>query len=401
MTIDRRHQPAKWPIRVKQALLRAWWPFGGRMRKRADPFKLTERIPNGGQPLAFALQQSLAVRFQPGHAVRWLLNGDVFDALEKEIVRAQSSVHVLMYIWKMGEASERIVTALVERARAGVACRIVVDAFGSPDFDDTVRATLEAAGCETRTFRPLSGRHKAARNHRKLVVVDGKRAIVGGFGIRDNWLGDGVHDEKWRDSSVCFTGPAVADAQQAFVENWQEAGGALLPPEAFPSLSEEGSARATFVTSTGAALTRAERLTQLLIAAATHRIWISNAYLVPTRGIVDQLLEKASAGVDVRVLVPGKRSDSALSFGLQRTSVYRQLVKSGVRIWEYQPSMMHAKTMLVDDALVLVGSINLDPLSLSVLEECALVVEDLTLARELAEAFERDCEHATELSSRY
>jgi cardiolipin synthase A/B len=368
-----------------------------RLRKRADPFQLREQLPSSGEPLAFALRQSLGVRFETGHTVSWLLNGDVFDALDKEVARAQSSIHVLMYIWKAGAASDRIVSALVERARAGIACRIVIDPFGSSDFDETVRGSLEEAGCEIRAFRPLTGRQKAARNHRKLVVIDGVRAIVGGFGIRDSWLGDGIHDEKWRDSSVIFSGPSVADAQQTFAENWQEAGGALLPTQAFPSVAPNGQARAAFVSSTGAALTRAERLTQLLIAAATSRIWISNAYFVPTRGIAEQLRQKALAGVDVRILVPGKRSDSTMSFGMQRTSEYRPLLDAGAQIWEYQPSMMHAKTMLVNDALVLVGSINLDPLSLSILEECALVAEDPTLARELAVAFTSDCAHAAKL----
>jgi cardiolipin synthase len=392
----KRHPLAKWLIRAKAAVLRAWQPVRQRFRKPADPFQLNGPVPSEGEPLAFALLQSLGVRFDAGHSVSWILNGDVFEALEKEIAEARSSIHVLMYIWKEGTASDRIVRALVERASAGVACRIVVDPFGSSDFDDTVRAPLEAAGCEIRTFRPLSGKHKAARNHRKLVVIDGARAVTGGFGIRDNWLGDGVHDEKWRDSSVRFAGPSVADAQQAFAENWQEAGGNLLPREAFPSIAPEGHARAAFVSSTGAALTRAERLTQLLIAAATHRIWISNAYFVPTRGIAEQLRVKATAGVDVRILVPGKRSDSKTSFGVQRTSEYGPLLKAGARVWEYQSSMMHAKTMLVNDSLVLVGSINLDPLSLSVLEECALVTEDRALAQELARAFAIDCAHATE-----
>jgi cardiolipin synthase len=372
------------------------WQPARRLRHDSDFFRIGETVPAGGEPLAFALQQSLGVRLEPGHHVTWLLDGDVFEALEREIAGARSSVHVLMYIWKEGRASERIAKVLIERARAGIACRILVDPFGSGDFDDTVRASLEEAGCEVRKFRPLAGRHKPARNHRKLVVIDGNRAITGGFGIRDNWLGHGLSEEEWRDSSVVFSGPAVADAQRAFAENWQEAGGSLLPREAFPAPVAEGSASAAFVSSTGAALTRAERLVQLLIAAGTSRIWISNAYFVPSRGIAEQLRLKATAGVDVRLLVPGKRSDSTMSFGLQRTSEYGPLLEAGARIWEYQPSMMHAKTMLVNDSLVLVGSINLDPLSLGVLEECALVAEDASLARELAEAFAKDCAHADE-----
>lgn len=365
-----------------------------------DEFQLRAEIPASGQPFASALYQSLGVRLLPGNEVALLGNGAVFDALVEEIGKARSSVHLLLYIWEKGAASDRIVAALVERAKAGVACRILVDDFGSPDFATTIQPPLVQAGCEVRIFRPLPGKDKLSRNHRKIVVVDGKVAVTGGFGIRDNWLGDGVHQEGWRDENVRFAGPAVAQAQQAIAENWQEAGGALLPPAAFPEITAAGPASAAFISSTASPnVTRSERLTQLMIAAARKRIWIANAYFVPSRAIVDLLARKASSGVDVRILAPGKKSDSKTSFGLQQGE-YGALMKRDVRVWEYEPSMMHAKTMVVDDNLALVGSINLDPLSLNKLEEGSLVIEDQALTAALALNFGRDCEHSKELSSR-
>lgn len=345
---------------------------------------------SSGEDFGSALYQSLGVRLVTGHSVSVLQNGAVFDELVRQIDSARTSVNVVMYIWEKGVASDRVVQALVARARAGVRCRIVVDDVGSPDFVKTVQPALANAGCEVRIFRPLPGASKLARNHRKLVIVDGRAAVTGGFGIRDNWLGDGIHGGSWRDSNVLFTGPAVHAAQQAFAENWQEAGGALLPVEDFATSDASAPVRAAFVGSSQGVVTRAERLTQLMIAAAAHRLWIANAYFVPSRAILELLKAKARSGVDVRLLAPYKNSDSKTAFGFQHVE-YGDLLKAGVKIWEYTPSMMHAKTMLVDDELALVGSINLDPLSLNQLEESALVVQDRAVADQLSRAFRADC----------
>jgi len=404
--MSREHRASRWQVRGKDTLIRQWKPIARRIRpEKTDSFQLTGAVPASGAAFSFALYQSLGARMKPGHHTSWLDNGSVFDALVSEIERAEASIHIVLYIWEAGVASDRVSAALIERARAGVQCRVLVDAVGSPDFERGLMPQLEAAGCEVRIFRPLPGKDKLARNHRKLVVCDGSVAITGGFGVRDNWLGDGTSAGAWRDANVRFTGPAVAEAQLAFAENWQEASGLLLPASVFPQegvpqldaapLAELASA--AFISSTGSTLTRAERLIQLLIAAATQRIWIANAYFVPSRGIVELLCAKARAGLDVRVLVPGKTSDSKTAFGAQHME-YGAMLKCGVRVWEYLPSMLHSKTMLVDEALVLVGSINLDPLSLSKLEEGALIAEDRVFAAELAEAFLRDCTHAQELT---
>lgn len=362
-----------------------------------EAFQLRVAVPSEGAGFASALQQSLGVPMRPGHDVALLSNGAVFDGLEQEIRKAKSSIHVLLYIWEKGAASDRIVAAISSRAKAGVACRIVVDAFGSPDFAKDVQPALSAAGCDVRIFRPLPGSgDKLARNHRKVVVVDGRVGFTGGFGIRDSWLGDGVTGDGWRDANVRFTGPAVSDAQQAIAENWQEAGGALFPPDAFPASPPDGSgpASAAFVASTiSPVLTRSERLVQLMIQAAKRRLWIANAYFVPSKAILEMIKRKASEGVDVRLLMPGKKSDSKASAGAQHVE-YGSLVERGVRVFEYMPSMMHAKTMVVDDELSVVASINLDPLSLNKLEEVALVVQDKAFAAQLAKTFEDDLTHA-------
>jgi len=367
-------------------------------------FELRTAIPGPGPGFSLALYQSLGVRLESGHAIDVLENGVVFDSLERDIRASKSSLHLLFYIWEQGAASDRISAALEERARAGVKCHIVVDDLGSPDFGRDVEPALVRAGCQVRVFRPRTAGNTLARNHRKLVIIDGLVAYTGGFGIRDNWLGDGVHGDHWRDTSVRFSGPAVIGSQQAFAESWQEAGGELLPETAFPAFFSASAATAAngpslsavFVSSTGSSeLTRAERLTQLMIASANRRIWIENAYFVPTRAISDLLCRKAKQGVDVRLMVPGKHGDSKTSFGAQHVE-FGSLLKDGVRVFEYQPTMLHAKTMLIDDQVALVGSINLDPLSLGHLEECALVVIAQPVVEALARDFAADSLHAEE-----
>lgn len=341
----------------------------------------------GSEGFANALFQSVDADVSPG-TVKRLDNGAVFDALVEDINRATSSINISMYIWETGEASRRVTTAVVAKAKTGVACRLLIDALGSSKFQEDVSPTLMAAGCVVRMFRPIAADSATTRNHRKLVIIDGTIAFTGGFGVRDDWMGDGVTG--WRDTGVRFTGASVRAAQQAFAEGWQEAGGPLLPATDFPRAAPDGTSRLALVTSTASPhLTRAERLMQLLIAASHKRLWISMAYFAPSKGILAMLTSKARSGVDVRLILPDEHDDSKVALKAQR-HLYDELGAAGVKVWEYQPSMIHAKTMVVDDHLSAVGSINLDPLSLNKLDEDALVIEDPAFAEGLAAAFVAD-----------
>lgn len=362
--------------------------------------RVNETVPTGGDGFAHALYQSVGAEMRHGNAVDLVDDGRIFDVMEEEILRARSSIHIVTFIWRGSAPSDRLVKAILSRTREGVACRVVVDPLGSIRFDEDVRLTLSRGGCDVRIFRPVklsSPFRVALRNHRKILVVDGRSAVTGGFGIWKSWLGNGMKTEEWRDTNVRVRGPAVREMQLAFTENWQEAGGALLPPDVFPELAHEGQVRAAFVRSTGTlTLSAAERMTLLVIAAAKRRIWIENSYFIPSTAIGDMLIEKAKRGVDVRVLAPGRVHDIPPVRAAQR-STYQRLLERGVRIWEYQPSMMHAKTMLVDDRLIVVGSTNLDPLSLKKLEEGSLVAEDMALAMELERRFLVDLTHSAEM----
>jgi cardiolipin synthase len=364
---------------------------------QVERFRLHGDVPPPGDGFSAALSQHLGVTVHAGNRVGFINDDRLFDALAEDIREARSSIHILSYIWKNGQASDRILAALIPRARAGVECRIIVDAFGSMTFEeDGVGPALRAAGCDVREFRPPAI-SDIARNHRKIVVIDGRIGVTGGFGIRDDWLLAQDGDPRWRDTNVRIAGPVVADMQRAFAENWLECGAPLLPASVFPAIEADGPVRAAFVASTASPYaTRAERLMQLVIASARKQLWIENAYFVPSEPISDQLERKAKSGVDVRLIAPGKKSDSTPSFILQRNE-YGELIESGVRVFEYQPTMMHAKTVLVDGLLAVVGSVNLEPLSLNSLEEGALVMEGAEVARDLEAQFLADAKRSKEL----
>ncbi len=364
-------------------------------RPTSHAFEISSDLQSSGDELASALYQSVGATMAPGHTVQRVDNGSMLDALVADIAHAKTSIDIVMYMWQPGKASTRLATALAARARAGVVCRLAIDPLGSTGFEKEVSPKLAAAGCEVRMFRPIPANSPLLRNHRKIVVIDGLVAYTGGHCIRDEWLGDGLHEDQWRDTSVRFTGPAVGEAHQAFAENWQEAGGRLLPANAFPPQPTDGTVRVAFVSSTASPnITRAERLTLLAIAAAHKRLWITNAYFAPSNNVVETLKRKAAAGVDVRILVPDRDDDDSKAAFVAQRRLYPQLAEAGIRVWEYSPAMIHAKTMLVDDRLSVVGSINMDPLSLNKLDESAIVIDDAAFAEGMAKSFVQDCTHA-------
>jgi cardiolipin synthase len=369
------------------------WAFLGRSRESSGHFLLDVRAPSQGRGFSAALEQTVGAPLRPGHKVALLPNGKVFDALTDAIRGAKQSVNIEMYIWSHGKASTSVISALRERKK-GVACRVLLDAEGSISRGEAVDKDLRDVECSMLLFRKATAIF--ARNHRKVAVIDGRIGITGGFGVDDKWLGNGQDEDHWRDTNVRVEGTAVSDMQEAFAEDWQEAGGGLLPPEDFPEQPKDGPVPAAFVRSTASpVVTRAERLTQLAIDATHERLFIENAYFVPGKPVLELLKRRAKEGVEVRILVPGRQSDSKMSFVYQQRE-YGDLLRSGTRVWEFQPTMMHAKTMVVDQSLVVIGSVNLDPLSLNKLEEGALVAEDPALAEQLVRLFEDDVARSKE-----
>lgn len=388
---------------VPQPGAHGWDEQASKRHEMKGPFHL----PPGPDGFSFVLYQSTGICLEEGHRAELLENGTVFGRMLEDIRQARESVHVLVYIWRPCKLSDRFIEALLERVRAGVRCRVVVDPVGSEeisgdrDFDQKVERRLVEGGVDVHYYRPLAGKvlgRLLGRNHQKLVVVDGRIGYTGGFGIWKVWEGDGRAPEQWRDTHVRVEGPAVCRMQLAFSRAWQESGGSLLHPEDLPGPCRVGPVRGAFVDSIGKlGVTDAERMVRVVIAAARERLWIANAYFTPPNAIIEQLLHKVHEGVDVRVLAPGPIHDVPLVRASQR-STYERLLGAGVRIWEYQPSMMHAKTLLVDDWLGVVGSTNLDSLSLNKLGEGSMVVADEEFARKLERCWERDMECSREIS---
>lgn len=364
---------------------------------RSDPEAHVEPAP--AVALATQLEALTGAELVGGNALTAVENGAVFDAMVKDIGRAKRHVHVLSFIWRGEEGpSRRITEALLRRAR-GVECRILVDPFGSAKFDDGQEAALKRSGCEVRRYGLRSDARPSARNHRKLVIVDGAVGITGGWGLHTSWEGRGRAKDEWRDSSVRARGPVVAQMQRAFEQSWREAGGEPLPPHAYPDLPASGGTEAAFVASSprGDRASAAETMTKLLVGAATRRLWIANSYFVPDDGLRDLIAEKARQGVDVRVLAPGPVHDVPPVRAGQRAT-YEKLLAAGVRIFEYQPTMMHSKTMLVDDRWVVVGSTNLDQLSFDRLEEGSVVARSPALAAHLEGTLREDFARSKEIT---
>ena len=371
----------------------------------------------GGQPpevasahfsTAFALLAGTPL--SAGNAVEVLANGDAtFPRLWGDLASARRSITVQMYYAGPGRVADRVSSILIERARAGVDVFFLHDAFGTQDLPPRYLETLRAGGVHVAEFRPVRWYTLDRSNHRlhvRGIVVDGAAAYTGGFGFDDKWLGDGKRPQQWRETNVRFAGPAVAQLQAAFIANWAEATGQLLTGERFLPL--EGSAvivTGGAASGSDAALvyspplegsTTAERLFALSIASARRRLFISNAYFVPDEDFAQLLVDAAGRGVDVRLLTSGARTDVRTT-RLAARSRYAVLLAAGVRIYEYRPANMHAKTFVVDGRWTAIGTMNFDNRSLAYNNEVALVALDTTLGARMETMFLDDLRRSDEI----
>lgn len=334
-----------------------------------------------------------------GGSATILQNGDAFYPAMLEAIRAaRETISLEVYIFEPDEIGRQFMDALMERARAGVAVRILVDAFGSFKLRRAHRDELRAAGIRVERFRPLKLRHLVRiyrRTHRRAIVIDGQIAFTGGAAISKKWAGDVRNAHEWRDSMTCVTGPLVAGVQAAFAMNWVYCTGEVLAgPKFFPSIEPEpGPCGFSVVSSPSDAWQPIRMLFWLSFVNARRRIWICNSYFIPDPQLREAVKERARAGVDVRILVPGKHTD-AIPVQWAGQSYYQELLEAGVRIYEYKAAMMHAKTTLVDDAWSIVGSANLDERSLELNEENLLAIADTALAQDIERGMLADIERS-------
>jgi cardiolipin synthase len=340
-----------------------------------------------------------------GNLVEPALNGDgVYPRLWADLRSAQHTITVQMYYSLPGKVADTMAKVLSERARAKVRVLFLVDAFGSQHLTDDYLDSLRVAGVEVAKLRELHWYtvHDAAdRSHVRVVVIDGKIGYTGGFGLADYWLGDGRHDEQWRESNVRFSGPAVMALQAAFSSGWAESTGELITgPLFFPpgGFQEVGATHAgVLFTSPTAGSTPAERFLALSIAGARKTLYIANSYFVPDDDFRRLLVRAAKRGVDVRVLTVSAKTDVKTTWYAGRDR-YEELLSAGIKIYEYQPTMLHSKTIVVDGVWGSIGSMNFDNRSLAFNAESNLVVLDSAFGAGMDATFLEDLKFSKEIN---
>jgi cardiolipin synthase A/B len=339
----------------------------------------------------------------PGNRAQALVNGDqIFTDMLKAIGGARKTITFESYIYWSGETGAAFTHALIERARAGVKIHLLFDALGSGRIDDKSVKQMKAAGVEVEKYNPWRWNTLAQinnRTHRKIMVVDGRIGYTGGAGIADEWSGNAQDPKHWRDTHFRLEGPAVAQMQAAFMENWIEVTGNVLHGEEyFPELARAGSHAAQFVVSSPGGGSESMQLMYLLsIAAAAKSIKLSAAYFVPDDVEIRTLVAAAGRGVRVQIIVPGHETDSPAVRRASR-STWGELLRAGVEFYEYQPTFFHCKVMIVDELWVSVGSTNFDARSFSVNDEANLNVYDRDFAAAQARIFEDDLSRSRRIS---
>jgi cardiolipin synthase A/B len=338
-----------------------------------------------------------------GNRAQALVNGDqIFPDMLKAIRGAQKTITFEMYIYWKGSIGEEFTRALIERAQAGVKVHVIIDALGSQKIEENVIERMKQAGVRVELYNPVRW-HAIARinnrTHRKIMVVDGRIGYTGGAGIGDEWTGNAQDPQHWRDTHFRLEGPAVAQMQAAFMENWIEVTGEVLHgPEYFPTLEPAGKELAQFfVSSPGGGGESAQLLYLMSIAAAGRSIQLSAAYFVPDNNEVRQFVAARKRGVRVQIIVPGPLTDSPAVRRASR-STWGELLRAGVEIYEYQPTFYHVKVMTVDALWVTVGSTNFDSRSFSTNDEANLNVYDRAFAQAQERIFAEDLKRSRRIS---
>lgn len=340
-----------------------------------------------------------------GNRVDLLLDGQhTYPRLWADLRGATRTITLQSYYSLPSGVADTLATILGERAKAGVRVLVLLDAFGSKEMPRAWLDGMRRAGVHIAKLRALQWYtiHTAAnRSHVRAIVVDGRVGYTGGFGLADYWLGDGRHAEQWRETNVRFEGPAVGQLQAAFGAAWAEATGELiLGEEYFPatSVAAPPTVRAgLFYSSPTIGNTPAERFLDLLIASAKHRLYITNSYFVPNANMRALLEDAAARGVDVRILTAGPTTDVKTMWLAGRWR-YEEMLACGIRIFEYRPTMLHAKTISVDGGWGAIGSTNFDSRSVAFNDEANLIVIDSAFVGRMDAAFADDLGYSNEIT---
>ena len=332
------------------------------------------------------------------HVVAYNNGAEIFPAMLEAIRGARVSVTFETYVYWSGEIGELFAKALAERAEAGIPVHVTIDWVGSIKMDPALLDLMEDAGVEVERYRPLHWYNLGRMNnrtHRKLLVVDGRIGFTGGVGIADEWKGNAQDPDHWRDIHFRIDGPVVAQIQAAFNDNWIKTTGRVLNgPDYFPALEPAGDMKAhLFIASPAGGSESMHLMFLMAIAAAEHTIDLAASYFIPDELVMGALLQARRRGVRIRVVLPGPYIDSSLVRVTSKAD-WGPLLRAGVEIHEYQPTMFHNKLLIVDDEMVSLGSTNFDIRSFRLNDEASLNVYDRDFALQMTRVFERDLERS-------
>ena len=368
----------------------------------AVAYRFDRRFDLASTAFEHAVSTVLATRVVGGNSLQRLENGvEFYPAMLAAIASAQRSIALECYIFHPGTIGDAFTAALVERAAAGVPVRIVLDAFGSRRLRRHQVRRLAAAGCQI-AWHPRARWRRAHRltnsTHREILVVDGRVAFTGGAGVSEWWASAYKGQPPWRDTMVRIEGPVVAAVLAVFAENWLECdGGILAGDEWFPAIAQCGTTDA-LVTKNSPSFDGCRALLQALLECASSEIRLATPYFLPDPSFLSALIQRARSGVSVTLLVPGRRMDHPW-VRLSSRRLFRPLLEAGVRIFEYQPSMIHQKLMIVDGLWAVAGTTNFDMLSFEYLDEINIAVRDVAFAREWQARHDADLARSIELTS--
>jgi len=352
-------------------------------------------------PSISGMSLGMAIR---GNAVEIFQNGAFFDALLEDIAAARRTIHFETFLWKEGALGQRMADALSRQARMGARVRLVLDAIGCKKMGERAKQQMREAGCELALYHPRTLKNIGVipeRDHRKLAILDGRIAWVGGHCIVDEWLGEAQDRHHVRDLSVRLRGPLVHAVQSAFSGNWVEVTGKLfVGADVFPPVEHAGEVEAHMASMKPEGSAPAVKiLHHTVICCARRRLWIQNPYFIPEPDAIDAFSRAVARGVDVRVMVPSAGvSDMPLVQHAAHRN-FQRLLDAGVRIFEYGRTLLHQKVMTVDGVWCAVGSSNFDDRSFETNDEITMGFHDRALARRLEEIFEADRAHCIELDA--
>ena len=367
-------------------------------------YHLSQRTSLHHEDFLYTIQSTCQAALHHGNRVTIFTDGPAFYPAMLEAIRgARRSINMECYIFQHGRIASAFIDALSERARNGVNVTIVVDAIGSFSLWGRPVSRLRAAGCRIMSYQALRwySMHRINnRTHRELLVIDGSLAFIGGAGIADWWMEpQGRRRRPWRDTMARVEGPVVAAIQGVTAENWLECCGEILTgPDYFPALERCGDTTAFVIKSSPSDRATASRVTfQLLLEGADHSVRISTPYFLPDRALRRALVQMAERGVEVTVIVPGRHTDQHW-VRLASRRMWGQLLQAGIRIFEFEESMMHAKVLLVDDLWAVLGTTNIDNRSFEHNDEDNIAMRDPAVAARLLADYQRDLDASTEVT---